>query len=708
MSRQPVAVRPPRTPRLSIPPAPRQRLPLSGFIRRQLVTVAERDQARGRLLSVLILALALLTAATIPGYVGTPTAGVSLGLIGAALAVYLVALITNGVLRRTATAAYVLVLGGGIVLAAHPVLLAVSGEAMQAVHASLLLPAVILIAGLLFVPEVTLLVAFGATACTAFAQLYGLSVDHRVARHDAYLAVVYTLGLQLVAGLVAWLLSQFIYESAVEMQRAQEMEFAEARLEALMSKVDEDEEALQRAMSVVQLAITRAMAGDYASRADIVDGPLAPVADNLNLLLQRYEVLTQAERRQSRIDAAAMPLIDSLSRMGEGGTPTPASLPIMTNTPLDSVSVVLTQMHATLSQRIGRIQRLVGEVSDVVGHTKAPLDGTTQEVQEAQRIAGKLVSDAESILKVAQRQLGAVQTIRRMLAAALPAEITSAPTADAAHRDAVGLSPNDAAALLGLGDDLGVNSPGYTGVFDILASEDGEEAGKGVVPLTVPLPAITLDADAPAEAIGDKAAEKKRGKKGNEIPQELVEAWHLVAQIEREIGQFERALRGIARDLGYQTGSLRTVDANIAWFRTALDAIASNADQLQQLTSAGLPAFGAAAAPSGPSPSRPLPQGGTPAPYGGAAGQPNPASRPQAPAELTPPLPAEHGGEGTLVDLAREPAAAQPPAAAPAVGQPTEAAPGEEPAPGSLRASDLISMDDIQAIFGPLDQPGQE
>lgn len=702
MSRQPVAVRTPAIARQSTPPVPRQKLPLAGFIRRQLVTVAERDQARGRLLNVLILALALLTAATIPGYVGTPTAAFSLTLIGASLAIDVVAMITNGLLRRTASAAYILVLGGGVVLAAHPVLLAVSGDAMQAVHASLLLPADILIAGLLFVPEVTLLAAFGATACTAFAQLYALTVDHHVARHDAYLAVVYTLGLQLMAGLAAWLLSQFIYESAVEIQRAQQMQFAQARLEALTAKIDEDEARLQQTLSVIQVSITRAMTGDYAAHADIGDGPLAPLADNLNLLLQRYGALTQAERRQTRLDAAAMPLIDSFSRMAESGTPT--SLPLITNTSLDSVSVVLTQMHATLSQRIGRIQKLVGDVADVAAHSKEPLDTTTKEIQEAQRITGKLVSDAESVLKIAQRQLASIQTVRKLLAAVLPPEIISAAGTEDVHRDASGLSPSEAAGLLGLGDDLGVNSPGYTGIFDTLEVQNGEVAAHDLVPLTVPLPAITLDMDAATEALDEKYNEKKRGKKAGDVPPELSEIWNLATQIEREIVQFERSLRGIGRDLGHQTGSLRAVDANIAWFGSALGTIATDADLLQQLAGAGLPAFGASADTSVP-----LSQGGKLA-TGGATPEPGSvaSTRQQPGTDLTPPLPVEGAGDHTLVDLARGQALPNAPASATDAAQTPPANGEDSPAPGSLRASDLISMDDIQAIFGPLDQPGAE
>src|SRR5258708_25817718 len=152
MSRPPQAGRPAaaKTRPINMPSGPK--LPITDFIRRQLVTVAERDRQRSRLVNVLIVALALLTAATIPGYWGTPNAALALVPLGAALAIYLAAFLANGVFKRTAASAYVLVIGGGLALAAQAIGLAAAGSATEASHAALLLSAVILIAGLLFVP----------------------------------------------------------------------------------------------------------------------------------------------------------------------------------------------------------------------------------------------------------------------------------------------------------------------------------------------------------------------------------------------------------------------------------------------------------------------------------------------------------------------------------------------------------------------------
>jgi hypothetical protein len=669
------------------PQQPQPKVPLTDFIRRQLVTVAERDQQRSRLVNVLIVALALLTVATIPGYVGTARATLSLALIIVALVVYLVALVTNTIFKRTAAGAYVLVVGGGLVLAGHSIALAANGDALQSAHAALLLPVVILIAGLLFVPEVTLITAFIATASTAFALLYGLANDRTMNGHDAYLVVVYTLGLQLVTALVSWLLAQFIYESALESQRVHETEFAQARLDALNAKKQQDDRQLADNVSTLQLAITRAMANDYGSRAELDGGPLFHLAESLNLLLSRFEAAMQAEQRQWRIDGATLPLVDAISRMTDFGPGTPSSLPIITDTSLDSVSVLLSQMQAALTQRLGRIQRIAGEVSGVAANSANPLAGATEGVQEAQRIGGKLIADAERALQLAQRYVAIVLSLRQLLSRLLPDEITRSPQG--------GKSESDSGALLGLGHDLGVNASGGTGIYPAVGSEGDDRAN--IAPMTVPLPVL--------EERPDEATRPILGADGD-LPAELVDTWHQIGRLHAELEQLDRLLRQFARDLGVQSRNLRTVDANIAWLRSAIEAIGSDAGQLQQLAGQSLPLI----SPTPPAPntaSRPL---RNEPPAQSVYGRPGAASQPHTP-DRTPPFssplpPDDQSGDHSLADLAQQ---INQDDAPPASSAPVERA--EPPAvdggiaPGSLRATDLISLDGLDGSFFGDNQP---
>jgi hypothetical protein len=399
------------------------------------------------------------------------------------------------------------------------------------------------------------------------------------------------------------------------------------------------------------------------------------------------------------MDAAALPLVEALARLAESGTPTPNSLPIMTNTPLDSVSMLLSQMHAMLTQRLGRMQRLVGEVADVASHSADPIAGATGGVQEAQRIGGKLIGDAERLLQLVQQQLAAVRAVRRAIGRHLPQENTGMSAGGDAAGGAEGRGPSDAAALLGLGHDLGVNNPGYTGVFQSLEADGDDDETQDFVPMTVPLPAVS-----PGETPGDSTASADLA--SGELLSELIAVWQQLGQVETDLTQLDRVLRQLARDLGVQTRHLRSTDANIAWFRTALEAIGSNAEQLQQLAGQAFPAFGAGDMGPGAA-SRPLGQG---APTSTPMGWPVPPSRPQPPTfgpERSRPL-----SQGERLDDASRAGPVRRPSAAP--GEPVTPPPGgargergespsddEGPAPGSLRASDLISLDGIGgSLFG--------
>lgn len=674
--------------------APERRLALSGLIRRTLNSVAEREQARSQLLNVLILAQALLTVAVTIGYVGTASEAPVIGAGAAAVLVYLAALVTNRAFRRVSLAAYILVAGGGLAVAAQAIVLAAGGNSLHAAHATLLFPAIILEAGLLFAPEVTLIIAAAAATLSAFAILLALSLAPNVDRHEAYLLIVYTLGLQAIAGLIAWLLSQFILESAVEAQRSEEMQFAQARLDALAGQVNEQHSILNENIVAIQSAIARAISGEFSVRVEMPEGDLSPLADSLNLLLQRVESVSHAEQMRSRVEAAALPLIDSIARMADAGTPTPASLPIMTGTSLDSLSVVLGQMQQAVAQRLARVQRQATAMVGALAHSQDGLTGTSDAVHEAQRIAGALISTAEVMLVSSRRQVALLSQMQRRLGTMLPPGVAQVPQHEETHHDAAGLGPQEAAALLGLGPDLGIATPGYTQEFLALSASDQEDDDtRGIAPLTRPLPIVDLAAQVAGPATADVAPTLKvetsddaememaaPATDGEDAPAALTDIWNLLMHLDGEISQVSRSISQLTRDLGLQSRHMRQADTNIAWFQQALDSMRSSAEQLQQVAGAALPPPSPDFPPSPPS--RPLEQ---PVPRG---------------PQKTRPL-ADKLEDGTLAELA--------PYA-------NEAAQVEAtvPAPGSLRAADLILLTgeghSVQPVppDGPQSWQGQE
>jgi hypothetical protein len=674
-------------------PATERKLALSSLIHRTMATVAEREQQRSKLVSVLILAQFLVTAMTTAGYLGSATMIPSMLLGGAALIVYCCAYTTNRFFHRSWLASYILIIGGALCIAGQTLILALNSQPLQAGQVSLLFVAIILEAGLLFSPEVTLLTGFSTTVFAAFAILLGLSNNHTVQRSDAYFSVAFTLGLQALATLIAWLLAQFIFETSLEAHRAQDLQFAQARLDALSNQTSDHQRLLDESVGELLQTISRVMSGDYMVRAEIPESELAPLADSLNLLFQRYEDASAAERVRSRMDAAALPMIDTISRMSDSSTPTPTSLPIMTNTPLDSVSVVLRQMQTNLNNRMGRVQRLAGEVVSTLNHSQEPLTGTLDAVHEAQRIAGALIASAETMLNTTRRQLAQIFTVRRMLSVLLPDEITRV-SENNPPRATTG-------ELTGLAQDLGMGSSGYTGQFEAVPSSSsglpGDDEGgdqTGIAPLTLPLatissfssdeggnesgvigaPAATgvesggVSAAGQSQVVGYTSESSRKGPAAvGDIPVELVETWNLISQIDKEVAEIERVLGKLESQIGVQSKQLRTADANIAWFRSALDAVRSNAEQLQQIAGTPIQMPGADSSIPPASPSRPLPQG----PYARDS-QP---SRPLS----DDPRPVDPG----------EPVSSSGPTAGPI--SPEESM----HAPGSLRASDLLSFDDI-------------
>jgi hypothetical protein len=649
-----------------------RKLPLASLIHRTLVSVAEREQQRARLINVLILVQALMTVAVAVGYTGAGTAPLVFSLTAGALVIYGAAFAASRWFRRVAAAAYILVIGGSVAVTAQAVAFALADRPQDAAHYALLFIPIILDAGLLFVPEVTLITACATATAAAFAILFALSLQPVIDKHEAYQLVVYTVGMQAVAGLVAWLLAQFILESSVEMQRAQELQFAQARYEALATQVEETEGLVMLSAARMQQAIGRALGGEYLTQVEIPDGELAPLAESLNLLLARYEAAVRAEQERARVDAAALPLIDSISRMADGGvaTPTPTSLPVMTNTPLDSVSLALSQMQQAMAKRMTHVQRLAADVVGGVAHSQEPLPGVSEAVREALRIAGALIAAADATVGTAQRQLAALEGARRALAAVLPSEVTRMPAEEAGRREAAGLDTLSPTDLRGLGHDLGVGSPGYTEQYEALQSRDAASGAAGIAPLTVPIRALSPDGgEPPAGAAGAFAT--------GELPAELVDAWNLLLQVDAECRALERALVHLGREVGVQSRLLRSADADMAWFGEALAAVRSNAEQLHHLAGAGMPVPGTAEA----APSRPLSQ--TRPPEGAPRSRPltpsMPLERPDRDGRM-PTEPAPYGTDGNGGNRA------------PATSGPLGGAGGRDApyAPGSLRAADLI------------------
>jgi hypothetical protein len=597
-------------------PMPSERKPgLSTLVHRALVSFNERGQQRRVLINVLILAQALLVVASAPAYVGLDgnVDVIALAMIGLALVACLVAFVFNQFAHNPVWAAYVLVGGGVVAVLAQVFVAALAGNAQEASHASLMLVAVILEAGLLFAPEVTLITAGTAVALTIVALLLALSLGASGSRQDIYGLVVDTLGLQIVGGLIAWLVSQFIYDSALEAQRAQELQFAQARLDALAAQQAEQHQRLEAATAALQQTIGRAINGELSARANVPEGTLSVVAASLNMLLERLDALTQGEVIRERMEAAALPLIDVVGRVSEGVTPPPASLPVMTNTPLDSVSVAVSQMQASIARRLARVQELAGEIVGALAHSQNGLSTTAQTAAEALRTVGASVAAADGLLTVTQREVDLIARARRAMNGVRPGDATGLSVAEDEAREAAGLEGAPGAALAGLGPDLGVGAPGRTEVFGVTelaaaAEEARAEQAEAAAHSDGDNAHAVTAAAAGSQPTGGKRARGAKGAAASEAQPpaapspELLELARLLEQLQDEVAKQERSATTLAHELGIVNRNVRGVDVGVAWARQALEAVRRNAEQLHHTAGGGapVPTAGEAAPPSHP------------------------------------------------------------------------------------------------------------
>jgi hypothetical protein len=593
-------------PPTSHPPRER-RLALSNLAHRAVVTFGERGHQRRTLINILILAQALLFLASAPGYLGGHPATLPLVALGFGVFVCLVAWILNQLFRDPGKAAYALVFGSSVAVLLQVFLAAASGNPVQASQTSLLLLAVILDAALLFSPEATLIAAGTAIALTIVALLLALALGNDLSRPETYALVEDTLGLLSVTGLIAWLLAQFVYDSAVEAQRARDLQFAQARLDALVTQSADQRRRIEGAATSLQQAIARAASGDFSMRASVAEGELSAVASGLNALLERLQGLGPRNLTRQQMDAGAPSWMDVSRGMGEGSTPTPGSMPLMGGAPLDAAAP-----EASLPRRLLRVQELAGEIVGALAHSQNGLNTMAETAAEALRTVGASLAAADGMLTGSQQGVELAARARRALIAMFPGDAARESRGEPRARDASGLDPSEAAALLGLGPDLGVGGPGMTGSFSMLGTFDLEPAGstgasaaaEDMPPppgLSAPVPSggpkgdAQEQQDATAED-GTPAAAGKRRRGGRGAGDAKAPAPELVAELQQAIDQLhdevvrqERTASTLTHDLGLANRNVRGVDIGVSWTRQALEAVRRNAERLYQTAGGNAP-----------------------------------------------------------------------------------------------------------------------
>ena len=580
-----------------------QRLQLSGLIDDRIRGVTARDRQRAWLVNTVVLAQALITLMVVPGYLlPSPNLPILLTL-GVALVFYLAAFIFNRWRRELRVAVYMLIGGGALATTAQVFVTAVltSSSEHTAQSALLFLP-IILEAGLFLTPELTLLVASAAAIVTASAILLALALSAESSNllSQAYLVMVYTLGLETFIGYLAWRLAQFIYETVKSAQADEDLRFTQARLSAAQRQMNEQRRQLIQDVAAIQMAVSNVLANQYDTFIEPPEGDLAPLAQSLNLVIQQLRSTNELERRLRKTESEVPTIVESLGRLTTGVAVTqPSDTP--TDSSLFAVRAALSQAHAVLARRQARLQEAAAQIADQVRHGREGLATAMNESTQSQQIAGKLVALVESLQETAKRQTEMLAQARRSLALVLPPELT---------RETAGQLTGGPGDLAGLSDDLGIRHI-YTSELPILGSEGPEAIG------IQPLGALTPSGEMPAAI---PAAEASDTEASGEFSASLADAWLLLHQLHTQTVAEMRAVSDITHDVGVLSKYVRKGGMELDWLNHSIDTIDRINNQMQQLASlsgagveadesgvSGMARTGALSTPRrGPLPTRPL------------------------------------------------------------------------------------------------------
>lgn len=621
-----------RRSRLSGMPAPgAPQLALSGLVHRALLSFHERDKQRRRLITMLVLAQGLLFVAAAPAYIGSSPAVPDLILVGVEVLVCVVAWALNQVWLDAAKATYVLVVGGSLAVLCQVFIAALAGDTLRAAHATLLLLTIILEAGLLFAPEVTLIVALGAVGLSGVALVLALALGPAASSRQEYVLLVSFLGLQVVTALIAWLLSGFIYDTAVDAERAKALQFAQVRLDALTTQTAEQHRRLEASVAAMQDTMRRALTGDAGARAAVTSDDLSALSGMLNVVLERLNGFMHADvAHQAPYQAEG-----EAGQFGVMGRPAEgevrANALALGQEPDGLAGVAADPVH--LVRRLARVREMAGELIGALIHSQDGLTTTAQNAAEALRTVGAAISAADGMVSSAQlsadlalrlrREIGLLVGPRnsdqgdgvhvaeasgtehtnhsgllRGLGADLdlgmgtgtelgmgPESAEAMDTPAAMTEDAVEAAalPRESGATIGVPD----SEPREAAGAEVAGAEEGgpEGAEQGAAALAAPATSAGV-LDGPVAGTSQRARGEAIGPA--ELRTRLGELSPLLSQLEETLERQEHAASTMTHELGTMNRNARGVDVGVAWAAQALEAIRRNAERLYQTTGNGV------------------------------------------------------------------------------------------------------------------------
>ncbi len=563
-----------------------QRRTITSIIQRELDDFGQRQPRRSRVVGQLLFLQVALLLMGAPLTVWPAFQPVALGIVIVGLLLFGFAWLRNiagdaHLAQRVLVGSSALVTAAGMVgqILWHP------AQVLPVGLASFPFLLTIFTAGLLFEPEVVLLVSVGTTAFSAvvfFLDLFLIKTPD-IADPQIYLLAVTSLGLQALAGMMAWQVAHFIKDYTAELNQARREEFIATQYDGLRRSVDEQAHRLREQVGMISTSLIALSTRNYTTRIGIMEGDLKPVADAFNLLAQQLGSVAETEHASINVVDDLTRLMDVAGQMAEGGT---AGVPSLANMPMtpSAMGNLLRSVNVTLQRAQQSIQGRFERVRDLTVDSGNRLTKAAEQTYTTQATIASTLGTIGRLRAKADHVFGTAETLNRIIDKCLTELSTLLPAEVSAHSHIE--TPKPLAA-----PERQQVLPGVTIQLD--AINDDTELGPEDLPAAAPsLASAPLPADAHMGHMSNDPTTQAK----------LREVWSLIMQMTEAVAQQIRDAKELEDQLGISSRSMRQVDNEVNGLRQLMLEIRQVAEQVY-LAAAPNRASGSlmATPPSGPS-----------------------------------------------------------------------------------------------------------
>lgn len=310
--------------------------------------VAQERLRRSRLVSALLLLVALVIALLIPSTFTIPTLWQPI-LILAVLAV--LAALCNRARLVTISGVTIIILAD--ISIAENILRQPYGLTNTTVADLYLLVIPILIAGMVlpnfFIPVTGLVqvaISIGIFVYLPHDDLLTREIQ-KVDGNQPYTSVLGPILLHVCSAGIVWLYAWSVDRAIWRASRAEELAEARAHIDEQARQIADQKSRLEQGIRVIQEVQARVANGEYSARVSLQNNELLPLGVSFNLMAERLGRVERIEQEYQRLENALQQLYDTCDKVARG---LPPATPRATGTMADRIFPFLARLHQLSAQ----------------------------------------------------------------------------------------------------------------------------------------------------------------------------------------------------------------------------------------------------------------------------------------------------------------------------------------------------------------------